>query len=286
MNLPIALSLLPKPQVIEELSFETVITELMADVEARFTARGIAYDAGTLETDTARIILEAGAFRETMLRARINDGGRANLLAFSKGANLEHLAAFHELERLEGEEDEGLAERIQLANLARSTGSTEHRYELAARNVSARIIGAKAFRPGAAPVIHIGILTSDNDGIPDAGLLADVQAAVAAKGTKAINDVVVAVAAVRNVVDVSFDVWLRPEASYSIVGAMPAALEAAWAAFGRIGDDLALSWLTARLHGTGVSRVEITAPLSTVIAGENEALAIGTVTPNYRGVTR
>ena len=83
---------MPKPAVIEELAFETILAELMADAVARFAAAGIDYDVGNLETDPVKIVLEAAAYRETLLRARVNDAARANLLSFAAATDLDHLA--------------------------------------------------------------------------------------------------------------------------------------------------------------------------------------------------
>ena len=44
-----------------------------------------------VESDPAWTILEVAAYRELLLRQRINDASRAVMLAFATGADLEHL---------------------------------------------------------------------------------------------------------------------------------------------------------------------------------------------------
>lgn len=282
----IDLSAIAAPEVIEELSFETTLAALMVDVQARFDAAGIAYDVGNLETDPVKIVLEAAAYREVFLRARANDAARANLVAFAGGTDLDHLAAFYGLTRLSGEADLALRERVLLAIVGRSAAGPEERYEAVARSVDARIIDAHIYQVAGGPALHCVLLTSDNGGVPDDTLKANVLAALTADDVRSINDVITVGAAVSTVVNIVADVWLRPEASQQIVTDLPASIQAAWATTARIGDDLTLSWILSRLHVDGVSRVEVTAPADSVIASDEEAIGIGTVTINYKGRTR
>jgi phage-related baseplate assembly protein len=286
MTSALKLSALATPEVIEELSFEAILTALMADVQSRFDAAVIAYDVGNLETDPIKIVLEAAAYREVVLRARANDAARANLLAFAGSTDLDHLAAFYGLTRLSGESDLALRERVLLAIVGRSAAGPEERYEAVARSVDARIVDAHIYQVDGGPALHCVLLTSDNGGVPDAPLQAAVLAALTADDVRSINDVITVGAAVSTVVNIVADVWLRPEASQQIITDLPTSIKAAWAVTARIGDDLALSWINSRLHVDGVSRVEVTAPADSVIATDEEAIGIGTVTINYKGRTR
>jgi phage-related baseplate assembly protein len=282
----IILSALPTPAVIEELSYEAILSALMVDAQARFDAAGIDYDVGALESDPVKIILEAAAYRELLLRARINDAARANLLPFAGGTDLEHLSAFYGLTKLVGETDTQLVERTLLAIVGRSAAGPEERYEAVARSVDARIIDAHIYQVDGGPALHCVLLTSDNGGVPDDTLKADVLAALTADDIRSINDVITVGAAVSAVVNITADVWLRPDASQQIITDLPALITSEWATVARIGDDLALSWIDSRMHVDGVSRVEIVAPATSVIATDEQAIAIGTVTINYKGRTR
>lgn len=280
------LSALASPEVIEELSYETILSDLMVDAQARFDAAGIAYDVGNLESDPVKIVLEAAAYRELLLRARTNDAARANLLKFAAGADLDNLAAFYGVTRLVAETDQSLRERVLLAIVGRSAAGPEERYEAVARSVDARIIDAHIYQLDGGPALHCVLLTSDNGGVPDVTLKANVLAALTADDVRSINDVITVGAAVSTVVNITADVWLRPEASQQIITDLPALITAAWSSVARIGDDLALSWINSRLHVDGVSRVEVSAPADSVIASDEEAIGIGTVTINYKGRTR
>src|SRR5262245_34679611 len=124
----IDLAAFPPPEAIETLDFEVILAAVMADAQARFDLAGIAYDVGGLETDPVKIVAEAASYRELLLRARINDAIRANLLAFARGADLDHLAAFYDAARMPAEGDDRFRLRIQLIIQGRSTGGTEPRY--------------------------------------------------------------------------------------------------------------------------------------------------------------
>ena len=282
----INLSAIAAPAVIETLDYEAILSALMVDVQARFDAAGIDYDVGNLETDPVKIVLEAAAYRELLLRARTNDAARANLLAFANGTDIDHLAAFYGVTRLSGEVDAALRERVLLAIVGRSAAGPEERYEAVARAVDARIIDAHIYQLNGGPALHCVLLTSDNGGVPDNTLKAAVLAALTADDVRSINDVITVGAAVSTVVNIVADVWLRPEASQQIITDLPASIKAAWSATARIGDDLTLSWINSRLHVDGVSRVEVSAPAESVIATDGEAIAIGTVTINYKGRKR
>jgi len=79
------LSTLPAPDVIEELSHAAAVQAIRDDVVARFPEIAPVID---LPSEPARKLIEAFAYRETLLRARINDAARAVFLASATGADL------------------------------------------------------------------------------------------------------------------------------------------------------------------------------------------------------
>lgn len=85
-NSVIDLSKLPAPEFVEALSFEGILAAMLSDL----TARCPSY-TNLLESDPAYKILEVAAYRELLLRHRINEEGRALLVAFATGNDLDHL---------------------------------------------------------------------------------------------------------------------------------------------------------------------------------------------------
>lgn len=92
----IDLSLLPLPDVIEELSFEAIYQRRLAQFRA---SMGGAWTA-TVESDPIVKDLQAASYTEMTLRARINDAARRVMLASSGGTTLDGLMAFFGVERL------------------------------------------------------------------------------------------------------------------------------------------------------------------------------------------
>ncbi len=282
----IDLAAFPPPEAVETLDFEAILAAVMADAQARFDAAGIAYDVGALETDPVKIVAEAASYREMLLRARVNDAIRANLLAFARGVDLDHLAAFYDAARLPDEGDDRFRLRTQLIIQGRSTGGTEPRYRAVALGASLRVADAAVYRVGTSPRIQIAVIAAANNGVADAGLLALVAAAVNASAVRMVNDTIEVIAAVTNTVNVAARIWLLPDTSAAIVEALVPAIRADWVAEGGLGFDLTREWLLARLMKTGVQRVEIVTPDENVIVSPGRAVALGAVTLTLMGRDR
>ena len=92
---------LPKPTVIEELDYEAIVNRKVERVKAVLAERGIEWQPS--ESDDLMTMIEADAYDEMLLRARINYAAEQQLLAFATGSNLDHIAATRYGEvRLEG----------------------------------------------------------------------------------------------------------------------------------------------------------------------------------------
>jgi phage-related baseplate assembly protein len=94
----IDLSRLPPPQLVEELDYEKVLTEMRNKLR-ELLPEWTGYE---LESDPANKVLEAAAYREMLLRQRVNEAARGVLAAFAAGSDLDHLAAFYPETRLPG----------------------------------------------------------------------------------------------------------------------------------------------------------------------------------------
>lgn len=94
----IDVSKLTAPKIIEELDYETILDQMkikLAELMPDWTA-------ADLESDPANKILEVAAYREMLIRHRINEAAKAVMVAFATGSDLDHLAAFYPEERLAG----------------------------------------------------------------------------------------------------------------------------------------------------------------------------------------
>ncbi|WP_439837232.1 baseplate J/gp47 family protein [Aeromonas enteropelogenes] len=187
MNI-IDLSKLPAPAAIDPIDFETIMAERKAAMVAAYPEHMQAGIAATLELESEPLTksLQENAYRELILRARINSAAVSNMVAWSKGSDLEGLVSNWDVERLivqQGddtatppiptimESDEALRERALMAWDAMSTAGPRGAYEFWARSADGRIIDAKAISPSPAVAV-VTIISSEGDGTASAELIA------------------------------------------------------------------------------------------------------------------
>ncbi|ABY97115.1 phage tail protein [Pseudomonas sp. SbB1] len=92
----IDLSLLPPPDVVETLDFETLYQEVLGIFRAHMRDQWTA----ALESDPVVKLMEVIAYRELVMRARVNAAAKASLLAYATGADLDNRAADYGVQRL------------------------------------------------------------------------------------------------------------------------------------------------------------------------------------------
>ncbi|MBX8827772.1 baseplate assembly protein, partial [Ochrobactrum sp. SFR4] len=119
---PDELAILPKPEIIEELDFEAILKRMLDKLRANYQNSGLAYTVERLRYDPQIIQLETASYSEMLLRQRINEAVRSQMLPFAYGGDLDILAAFYDVNRMFTESDERLRTRIVLAIQGRSTG--------------------------------------------------------------------------------------------------------------------------------------------------------------------
>lgn len=90
---------LPYPDVIEELNFNELLESIKELFKSYLTDKEIAL----LESDNYSALLETLAYRELLLRARINSAVKSMLLPFAQGSDLDNIVAIYGIERLKGE---------------------------------------------------------------------------------------------------------------------------------------------------------------------------------------
>lgn len=149
------LSSLPDPAIIESLSFQTIFNNLKDDFSTRFSE----YSA-LVESDPAIKLLEVAAYREVILRQRVNDAFKATLLAFAAGADLDQLAAFYGLTRLTDETDATLRERTinRIQGSSTAGGAAWYRYQALTANNGVR--DARVTSPSAGNV-QVALLSKE-----------------------------------------------------------------------------------------------------------------------------
>ncbi|CUU87937.1 baseplate assembly protein J [Campylobacter hyointestinalis subsp. hyointestinalis] len=93
------LKTLPYPNVIEQLNYD----EILNNVKNVFKEYLTDDEISLLESDNYSALLETLAYRELLLRARINSSVKAMLLPFSEGSDLDNIVSIYGIERQQGE---------------------------------------------------------------------------------------------------------------------------------------------------------------------------------------
>ncbi|HEI9837875.1 TPA: baseplate J/gp47 family protein [Klebsiella pneumoniae] len=270
----IDLSQLPSPTIIEELDFETILTDVKAVMVAAFPEgqRASVAAALALESEPLTIIAQAITYRELLLRQRINEGAAACMLSHATGDDLDNIAANLDTERLViteatdtadavTESDEALRLRAQAAFEGMSVAGPSAAYEYFARSASGQVSDARATSPSPAEVV-VAVLSTEGDGTASAELLAAVAAAVNDEEVRPLGDRVTVQSAEIVEYDIDATLYLYPgPESEPIINAAMAALKAFLADNDKkIGRDIVRSAISAALHVQGVQRVVINTP--------------------------
>jgi len=275
------LSGLPDPTVIEEVSFENILAAMKADIIGRHPE---IEPVLSLESSTTVKVMQVAAYRETVIRSRINDAARANLLAFAEDSDLDHVGAGMSppVARLFGEEDDRFRSRILDAVRARNAGSV-NRYRLVAMSADLHVANAIAYRDGRSPTVYVAILSDALDGSASSGLIGTVQAAFDLPENRMVNGQVVVLSAVTSVVNVVAQITTVPGMPAALLASAEKALRDAWASEGGLGRDLTRDWIKARLQIPGIYSVVVSQPVADIIKPPYEAASLGTVTLTEAG---
>lgn len=98
----IDLSQTPAPAVVETIDYESILADRKAALVALFPEDEQADIRNTLalESEPLTKAIEENAYRETVLRQRINEAARAVMLPYATGADLDNLATLFDVPRL------------------------------------------------------------------------------------------------------------------------------------------------------------------------------------------
>ena len=227
----IDLSALPAPAALDAWSFNAIVSAELSDFTARMTAAGQPYTVGSLETDPAVIVIEAAAYREGLMRQRVNDAVLATSLAYAQGTDLDVVAASMSTIRQTGESDSTLRLRAQLSWEALSMGGTYGGYRYRALTAApVDLADVEVYGPEVAGVtpghVRIVCLGSAANGLPSPATLAAVQEAFP-RNLRKVNDVIEVVACAPVAWSVDATLILSPGADpTSVVAAQTQALNA------------------------------------------------------------
>lgn len=222
-----------------------------------------AYEAATGKTlypaQVERLLIDLIAYRETLLRAAINDAARQNLVRFARAPMLDYLGELVGVHRLPGEDDERLRARIIEAPESFSVAGPRLAYRHHAMSAHAAIVDAAVMSPDPG-LVRIYPLTAD--GLPSPEIKVLVLARCSAEDVRPLCDTV----EVADPVDMPFTVEarltiLQAYDAATVQAAALAAVQAHCAAIAsRLGRDVSRSGLIAAAHVEGVHAVQLVAP--------------------------
>lgn len=284
----IDLSQLPEPSVIEVVSFESILAERkerfisLNPIEKQDAIRA------TLELESEPItkLLQENAYREMLLRQRINEAALAVMLAFAVEGDLDQIAANFHLERLEldkgdplavppipptMESHEDLRARCQMAFEGLSVAGPRGAYIYHALSADGRVSDVSAESPAPCEVL-VSVLSREGKGIASPELLSKVTAALNDDDIRPLGDrlTVQSVAVVEYAVKAVLYYYPGPE-SEPIREAAEKSLQKYISNQRRIGRDIRRSALYAALHVEGVQRVELLLPAADIVLSKQQA---------------
>ena len=277
----IDLSKLPSPKVIEPLDFQTIFNEMLDGLRSRLDG----FDA-LVESDPVYKLLEVAAYRELILRARINDACQSVMLAYAKDADLDHLAAFFNVERQlinKGvsnaippipetfESDDRLRQRTQLSLEGHSTAGSVGSYIFHALAASPLVKDVTVTSPAPGQVA-VTILSTQANGVPSDKVIDLIKTKLNAKDVRPLTDLVEVKKP--SILDYKVTATLILEEGPDAELVRKTSEKKVWEYVRqshRLGKNIFLSGLYAQLHQEGVAQVTLKEPITDVIVAPDQA---------------
>lgn len=293
------LNSLPSPDIVEMPEFVVIKAELVAkfvEIDPRYQL--------LLESDPVMKVIELWAYRELIMRARINEAARANLLAKASGSDLDQLAAFYNVARLLEipeddtttpptpaiyEDDESLRYRVQVRVMAWANAGGADHYRYWALSASPDVLDVAVYSPDHPNNYNMGghvavsVLSRLGDLVPSADLVAAVRAVVMRPDVKVVSDIVVVSPAVMQTVNIAAEIKLLPQTPIAVFNALAQKLITNFGLVQRLGWDVTRSWLIQQLQVNGVHSVNLTSPAVDVTVAPNNFPSFGTVVIHFAG---
>lgn len=291
------LSQLGTPDVIETLSFETLLATLKADLLARYPDIASVID---LESEPTLKLLEVAAYRELQLRARYNDEARALLLAFAVDSDLDHLGVtYYQEARLTVtaedtsttpttpavmETDDDYRYRLSLKPESYSVAGPRDAFKFHALSADGQVKDASVTSPyGGTTKVYI--LSRTGDGTASHDLIATVQDALNDETVRPLSEEVIVAAGAVTGYTLEIGLILYPGASTELaIEAAETALATYAADHHQLGADIVKSAIDAAAHNSGVKEVIIKSPAANVVCDESQAPFCTAITVTVDGI--
>jgi len=289
MNNIIDLNNLPVPKVVQELSYETLLTqrkEKFLSLQENDDMRQHWQARLQLESEPVVKLLEENAYLELLLRTHINESAKAVMLAYATGSDLDQLGALFGIKRLiiqagdlnapppiptQYEDDERFRTRIQMSLEGLTTAGSRASYEFHALSTSAKVKDVDVTSPTAGTV-KVAILSTEGQGTADSDLINAVKEQLNAEHIRPLTDTVLVESAVILPYEIRATLTLYPSVLESVVMAnVNQAITHYTNKQHLLGIDITLSGIYSALHQEGVQNVKLTQPLADLIVQPHQA---------------
>ncbi|WP_426281730.1 baseplate assembly protein [Burkholderia ambifaria] len=278
----IDLASLDPPDLVEVLDFEAAFQkklEYFKSIYPDWTA--------ALKSDPVVKLIELAAYDEIRAAARVNDTARAVMLAFSTGADLEHLAALLDTERAvvdpgdpeanppidrRMESDDRLKLRTQMSMERATVAGPFAAYRALAMDASADVLDVAVDRPEPGTV-RLTIMSARGDGVPNQALLDLVRSKVSPETVRPLNDTVLVEPAIKVEYEIEGLIYVGSGPDPTIVlDARRKALDGVVLKSRRLRAGMPRTAIEGALHApdSGVTRIELRAPIADVVCGSRE----------------
>ncbi|MCC8375129.1 MULTISPECIES: baseplate assembly protein [Photorhabdus] len=297
----IDLSQLPPPDVVEPLDYESLLAERKAKLISLYPEEQRDAITRTLELESEPLVklLEENAYRELILRQRVNEAARAVMLAYATNSDLDQLGANYNVTRAVMEPDSTFRDRIQRAFEGLSVAGPIGAYEYHALKVNESIHANKSEYKGEyQTVADVSVISpspanvtvtvlsrkwkwekdkedeedKEHSGVASQELLDKVIAALNDENVRPVADRVKVQSA--NIVEYQIDAVLylypTPE-SEPIRKLAQQNMDKYVLDQHKLGRDIRLSAIYAALHVSGVQQVELRAPTKDIILCKDQA---------------
>lgn len=292
---------LPAPKVVQELSYETLLTqrkEKFLSLQESDEMRQHWQARLQLESEPVVKLLEENAYLELLLRTNINESAKAVMLAYATGSDLDQLGALFGVTRLiiqaedlksnshttaKYEDDERFRTRIQMSLEGLTTAGSRASYEFHALSTSAKIKDVDVTSPTAGTV-KVAILSTEGQGTADGDLIKAVKEQLNAEHIRPLTDTVLVESAVILTYEIQANITLYPSVLESVVmGNVNQAIASYVNKQHSLGIDITRSGIYAALHQEGVQNVKLTKPMDDLIVQPHQAAYCTQIQVNLGG---
>ncbi|MCE1176497.1 MAG: baseplate J/gp47 family protein [Burkholderiales bacterium] len=294
------LSKLPFPEFLADRNYETILAEMIADVN-NFCVEKTGQSYIAHEADPAYIVLEACAYRRWMDIKDYQAQIKNNLVAYATGEWLDHLGANPDFKcprlvivpaddtttpptEAVMESDDAYRARLVLTNEGYTTAGSAGSYLFHALSADGDVRDASVQSPIPGQVL-VCVMSYSNDGVASAALIDAVQTKLSADTVRPLCDAVTTQAATINAYTVTMSIVTYPETDITdAIARAKTSVQAYCESHRRIGHDITRAGLIAAAMVLGVQNISLTAPASDLITDLSTARRCASVTVTHAEV--